>query len=312
MKNSKQLTRIGFAVATLILLGFPPTAVALIFLAYETGPLTGTLFLGGPIKIRLDGVTASTSYAPLPTGSAVGFGLGGTAPNITTGVGTLDALAGQSQAPNAFTNATLGNQLEDLWGIARVSLITDENSGSTVWSPSVKNREITIMFYGGQDFYLQQTTGTVQTIAGVGLRADWYVDTAFNFTAAGGPNPTPPRTGNTYPTATDGQLALTVVSVPGPFPSGAPVGTEYGMQVGATGTTGTGYFSPVPGSGPDAGLFAANARWDFATNPGSLGWSGSVHDTDPIFANVLPEPAATSIVLAGLLPMLGSRRRCRQ
>jgi hypothetical protein len=300
----------------------PGASEATIPLIFEEGPFIGQPYTAGAVKIRLVAFSAATAYAPLTVNSAVGFGAGAGAPNLPGGVAVLDALNPTLtlQAPNALAQpGRFGNGLEDLWGIARVAGIFDGHQGYRLFSPGVAGTEITIMFYGGQDFYVQQTGASEQTIDGAGLRADWYIENiAPGFTPfdpSGGPS-TPARGAATYPTVTDGTPALSTVTIPNFLhPDGVLGGAaaEYEVVVGPNGSrVGRGNFSVVPGSGPCAAQFAVGMTWLFEDNTFGappFGWSAKGNDSDPIYGAVVPEPGVMALALAGMLVIGGSVRK---
>jgi|GEM_PF-2566470 len=123
------------------------------------GPITiGTPFRGG-VQIFVEGLDAGTLYSPLAVGTSVGG----------NGAGAIGILNSQFQTPAP------NNRGDDTWGIGYVTRIVDPITNANVWTPLVKNQQITGMFYGAQDIFLRQDTATSQTIAAKGFTLDLYL-----------------------------------------------------------------------------------------------------------------------------------------
>ena len=328
MKKTNWLKQTGGAVFGLsALLAFAPNASAIVFTYEDTtsGHAIGEVFTGGGFRINLQNFDMGTTYATLgAAGSAAGFGQNGTGTQtVAGGISTLNSLAGQT-APTGAVGA------EDSWGIARIITITD-SVGSVIWSEPAKNAQITMMFYGLQDFYIQQEANGIQTIDGVGLQADFYIQgkneagyTQYNpLLGAGG------RTAlDAYSTVTDGTKFLTTSSVAGFIHNAGAYGglatqfeSKFNITAGGDGQTyltvtgGTdqaqfntnGFVSPF-GTGATADLFA-----QFTTAPTDVA-NWLVRSNDPIVGTVaVPDGGSTISLLGAALALLGvcARRRNR-
>jgi len=159
------------ALAALIALS--PTAKALT-LTYEdtlSGHPIGAPFIGGQFRINLQDFDMGTVYPTRPDGTATGFGEGGAAGSVTTGITAVNGIAGQTTATGASPLVVGG---EDTWGIAKILTITDA-AGSVIWSETGKNAQLTVMFYGESDFYQKQLAGGFSNEDGVNLHADVYL-----------------------------------------------------------------------------------------------------------------------------------------
>lgn len=313
--------RAGGGLLAAALVAFAPNASALV-LSYEdttSGRAIGTPFTGGDFRINLQNFDMGSTYPDLAVGASVGFGQGGASANRAAGTAALNGI---QVAP-----ATGRVGAEDTWGIARILTITDA-AGAVIWSEPVKNAQITAMFYGEQDFYVQQLANGFQHINGVGLNVDFYFQskavptyTAYNplLGSAG-------RTGlDTYTSVTDGQQFLRTTSTGGFLhPAGTLGGltaeflSVYNATSGGTGQTylnvigGTdaaqfntnGYVSPF-GTGNTADLFAA-----FTTTPTTVS-NWLVASNDPISGNLasVPDGGSTLLMLGAGLILLGLRQQ---
>ena len=237
----------------------------------------------------------------------------------------MNGIAGQT-APVGGLNG------EDTWGIARIVTITDL-AGSVIWSESQKNAEITMMFYGAQDFYIQQVENGFQHINAVDLQADFYFQsktdplyTQYNPLLGSGGR----IDQDSYTTVTDGTRFLTTESVAGfihgPNEFGGVASeflSNFHLTAGGNGQTylqvtgGTdaaqfntnGYTSPH-GAGTTADLFAV-----FTTTPTDVA-NWLVASNDPITGSVargVPDSGSTLLMLGfGLVCFgLGYRRHNR-
>jgi len=166
------------------------------------------LIPGERIYVKLSSFDEGTVYPVVAPGTTAG-GSGSNAADVAA----MDAVAGQIQAFNAAaTGSGLGNGLEDNWGIARITEITDA-AAVTLWSPSDTGTEVTAIFYGEQDIYYRQLDSRRQVTNGINFHIALYEDGANNWDPTGGSGA---RTGlTTYPTVTDGTLLLAGHSVPG-------------------------------------------------------------------------------------------------
>jgi hypothetical protein len=320
MKKLYRFRQAGGALLALsTLVGLSPTASAITFTYEDTvsGHAIGEAFTGGGFRINLQNFDMGTVYPTVAEGTTVGFGAGGGAGSVGAGITALNGIAGQTAPTGAVAP-------EDSWGIARIITITDL-AGSVIWSETNKNAEITMMFYGVQDFYMQQVENGFQHINGVDLQADFYFQdkndvgyTQYNpLLGSGG------RTGqDSYTTVTDGTQFLTTESVAGfihgPNEFGG-VATEFlsnfHLTAGGNGqvylqvTGGTdaaqfesnGFASPH-GAGTTADLFAV-----FTTTPTSVSdWL--VASNDPITGSIpqgVPDSGSTLLMLGFGLVCLG-------
>ena len=324
MKKLNTVKHTGAAVAALLTLGLASTAQAQLQLTYETGPNMGQVYNGG-FTIKLQGVDMGSLYN-LPVGTSAGFGQGGTSASVAAGVTALDAI-------DVGATGSIGS--EDSWGIARIEgIFADDSFNSRVWSPAGKNQELTIFFYGEQDYYVSQKDPQTFLTNGVNLRADFYLQsttapgyTPFNVAlgAAG-------RTSfSQYTGITDGALVLSTVSTAGFLNApGVNGGTaaEFATLFNDVSLIGEGstYLSIVGGT--DAAKYntdsyvsaflntTADLKASFTTAPPSgaaaaAGWL--VDFNDPIVGltgSAVPEPSTYGLMgAAALLGIAAYRRR---
>lgn len=321
MKNN-QTKFAGVALAALLAsVGLSPSANAQLVLTYETttsGHAIGESFnaSGGEFVIKLFNFDMGTVYAPL----AGGVG------SSVTGEAALDALP---QAP--ATGALLG---EDSWGIAKVEGIFD-SFGGRIWSEAGKGQELTIMFYGAKDFFVQQTSASTQEIGSTGMQIDLYLQTI------GGPgytayNPLLGSSGRTgfssYTTVTDGTLILSTISTPGFIYADGTFGgsaTEFRSSFNAgSGGLGETYLDVTGGSmmnefntnsvssifNSGADLFAQFTTAIYRDNPSSGTDDWLVSSQDPVTGNLaaIPEPSTYGLFAAGALVGLVALRRMKK
>jgi len=232
----------------------------------------------------------------------------GTVYNVDDGLyegeGALDALA-QVPAPGQLAG-------EDTWGVFRLDSITDESGMIDLWNRFTAETELTGIFWGGRDVYLNQTTGpggTSQQIHSGGIAAAR--------TAAGA-----------FDTFTDGGLAWTMNTVPGhnaDFPThefftefwpDAAVGNINAAggafaQVGAVDLDGDGVATDVGALNssiiPNNIAPGADFAFEFTGEPDATGTWLVVSD-DPI-RTAIPEPTTLALLSMGGLAM-ARRRRC--
>jgi hypothetical protein len=311
----------GAAIAAILAsIGFSPSAKAQFVLAYEeagNGHAVGDIYTG-PFRINLQNFDMGTVYPDLgAVGTARGYGQNGTGPqSVGGGITTLNGIPGAVGATGAQPN-------EDTWGIARILTITDL-AGQVVWSESVKNAQLTVMFHGEQDFYVNQLANGFQEINGAGMNVDLYFQSKTDpgYTAY---NPFPGSLGRTgaasYATVTDGTQILTTTSTSSFIHNDGTLGglaTEFSSVFNATsGGTGQVYLSVTGGSeasrfntnaftspfvaGVTADLFAQFTT--FINNPAVGDWL--VRSNDPVQGIYGPNvPDASASVTYGLMSAL--------
>jgi len=316
--------------------GFTPSANAQVNFVYETNTnpaLIGTAYTGGFFSLKYNNFDMGTQYGATPSGTYGSPTPGNGSPG-SGGIATLNGLAGQTAPTNTPANSGFA---EDSWGIASVAQIEDA-AGNIIWSRTGgKNQEITVMFYGSQDFFLTKD-GFQQVTSSVGLHVDMYVQS----TIGGGFTPYNPtlgsagRTGlSSYTTVTDGTMILSTVSRAG-FLYAA--GTEGGTATEFTSTFAPGVngkggaYLDVTG-GSMASVFNTNSitsvfnpalttdlRVEFTTQPnsgpGAVGPATAdwlVRSNDPVtgFIVPVPEPSTYGLVAAGALLGLVAFRRMK-
>jgi hypothetical protein len=332
MKILTKTRRAGVALTAIsALIGFVPSASSLV-LTYEdsvSGHAVGTPFVGGTFLINLQDFDMGTLYPSTLPGGAAGFGENGTGTQtVAGGISTLNSI----QTAGAVGANPAGG--EDTWGIARINTITDQ-FGSIIWSTAGKQAELTVMFYGEQDFYIQNLANNpgYQSIDGVGLHADLWLQ---SFTDPGFTqyNPGQGSAGRTaldrYTSVTDGTMILSTVSTAGflhgPGQFGGPssefnsvfnpnAGGEGQAYLSVTGGADAaqfntnGYTSPyIPGNTAD--LFA---QFTTDANPGVSNWL--VSSNDPIEGNIargVPDSGSTLLLFGLGLGFLAEAYRRRR
>jgi len=344
MKNKTKISTGGLMLAAVVAcVGLAPTARAQFTMSYEFNSGDGLHHAGdafsGPMRINLANFDMGSLYAPMALGASAGYGAGGTGTqSVSGGIGTLDS-AQAAGATGAALQSTVINGAaqsaslshEDSWGIAQIFSITDL-AGNLVWSEGGKNAQLTIMFYGEKDFYVNQLANGFQEINGVGMHVDLYYQnksevgyTAYNATPGSGG-----RTGPSgYSTVTDGNLILSTVSTSGFIHNDGTLGglaTEFASTYNATsGGTGQVYLNVTGGSmasafdqnyfnspfvaGQTADLFA-----QFTTTvTNKSDWL--VSSNDPVTGAFVPVPEPSTYGLAGaalLSGMIALRRRSQK
>ena len=302
------------------------TRGAVIPLVYEDGPKIGQAYAGGPLTIQITAYESGTLYNPnLPIGTQLGYSGPPAAAGYQTGVSLLDTLAAVpatgAQARGNYAGAN-GNQ-EDGWGIMQVNDIKDAN-GFDLFTPSGKGQQLTAIFYGEQDFLLNQSTASLQNYSGVGLQADFYLSSTRNF------DPTLGTAGrnasNGYAGVTGGGFVMHVGSVPG-FINGPGIlggtATEFQSSYDYATSTGRGeaFANVAPGSAEYAILHSGGFASAYGYGNADLNFTYTDHATptadwlvqanDPLVGNVaVPEPTSMAAV-AGLAITVLSRRKRR-
>jgi hypothetical protein len=234
---------------------------------------------------------------------------------------------------------------EDSWGIIRITdILATASNGAThsLFNSLVSPFELTAIFWGVQDFYLRQVSEgsgdafSGQIIDGTGLRVDIYMDPAKNFDQTDGPDA---RTAaDMYPTVTDGNLVLSLLSTPGFINADGTLGgvaTEFESNTAAVGYAALNVIGgddetvaqfdtdAIGFEGSSGALFqpglagqvATDVWFSFTSTQGVNGWD--VTSNDPMLANIrgpsVPDSASTLGLLGGVLALFGflARRRSR-
>lgn len=314
--------------ALITLVGFAPNASAQLF-SYEATSFDGTHHAGdvysGAIRINLQDFDMGTLYPALgATGNGAGYGQNGT--------GTQTVAGGETTLNGIQTAAATGAiGSEDSWGIARIITITDL-AGNVVWSEPVKHAQLTVMFYGEQDFYVNQLANGFQEVDGSGMHVDLYLQnytdplyTAYNPSAGSAG-----RTGASgYTTVTDGQLVLSTVSTADFIhPAGTLGGlaTEFDSVFNQTsGGSGQAYLSVTGGtyakqfdqnyfSSPYVAGVTADLFAQFTTVVNSSTGNWLVSSNDPVTGDfvAVPEPSTYGLLGAAFLSGIIALRRRSQ
>jgi hypothetical protein len=270
---------------------------------------------GGALKIKIVALNNGAVYPSL-----------GAAGTVVSGEAAVDAIAGQVPPAGGMPG-------EDSWGVAKVTTITTP-AGDILWQDGDFDLQLTALFYGEVDFYVEQIDAANQRIGGTGLSFALYEDS----TVGGTPyDPSPGSAARTaltaYTTVTDGTLVLSGVSVAGHIHMAGVAGglaTEFESRYNTSSLTGDGdaflqvtggrdaalfdtdTFDPLDGAYPKADLQLA---WDtypalVGPDPGDSGGSDwLVEADDPIRGTYVPEPATLGLVAAGALALVRRRRR---
>jgi hypothetical protein len=235
-------------------------------------------------------------------------------------IGDLDALTTVTPASFKLDPA------EDAWGIQVATEIWNDTQTVRLWTAAVSPWELTGMFWGVQDTYLDQTNSTTQEIHSVNFRAAFWVDDSPDFDPTGGPSA---RTGTaSYPTATDGHLFWSMLGLAGAADSNFPA-DEFFTTFNPSAAPG----APNVGNGSVAGVYGTNAAGTggansvFDSSLNGADWSvrftgvsptgnvasWAVQSNDPLITTAVPTPAAAYAGLLGLGLLVGSKvwRRVR-
>ncbi len=322
------------ALAALLALTHQATAIPLVWV---DGPQAGQAFSGGGIQIKAVNYDTGTLYNPLTVGTSLGYS-GSPGAGVAGGQTTLNA-------PAVIQRPILGgNGAEDSWGILRITNIQATASDGVlrdVYNSAVAGFELTAMFWGVQDFYVNQVSagsnlpGGGQIIDGTGLRVDIWSDASKNFNQTPGPTGVGGRTSaSTYNTVTDGTLELSLLSTPGFINANGTFGgsaTEFEANtantgyaalnvtggasatqfntnaIGFGGSSGAGFLPGV------AGQTSMDIWFSFTSTQGVNGWD--ITSNDPMLANIatgVPDTGSTLLMFAlGLGLMAEAYRRNR-
>ena len=330
MKNIMKLSTGGMMLTALIAaIGFAPSARAQLF-SYEATSFDGLHHAGdvfsGQFRINLQNFDMGTLYPSLGApGNAAGYGQNGTGTQtIAGGQTTLNGI--QSVGATGAVGA------EDSWGIARIVTVTDLD-GNVVWSEPVKHAQLTVMFYGEQDFYVNQLANGFQEVNGSGMHVDLYLQ---NYSDSGYTPYNPlagsaGRTGsNGYATATDGSLILSTVSTPDFIHDAGTLGglaTEFASVFNDTsGGSGQAYLSVTGGTyapqfdrnffdSPYVPGVTADLYAQFTTNINTSTGDWLVRSNDPVTGDfvAVPEPSTYGLIGAAMLSgIIALRRRAQR
>jgi hypothetical protein len=335
MKLLNRTCKAGLAsLALASAIGFSPSAMAL-NLVWVDGPQAGQTFSGGGIQIKAVNYDTGSLYAPLALNSAIGFGQGGASADVASGITALNAA--QTRAPLGVVAGQ-----NDSWGILRITNIQATASDGVlrdIYNSAVSPVELTAMFWGVNDFYLKQISagsglaGAGQIIDGQGLAVNIYSDPSKNFNQTAGP--TGAHTVNTYPTATDGTLELSLLSTPGFINAAGTLGgvaTEFESNTANTGYAALNVIGGASAAqfntnaigfgGSSGGAFSAglgnqtstDVWFSFTSTQGVNGWD--VTSNDPMLANIAtatPDGGSTLLMLgSGIVLMVGGLYRRRK
>lgn len=317
--------KVGVALAALAALTTMPSASALP-LVWLDGPQAGQTFNGGAIIVKAINYDTGTLYQQLPVGTTVGYS-GNPGAGVAGGEATLNGLAGQRPALNSAP-------AEDSWGIIKITDILSVGSDGllhNVYNHISSPYELTAMFWGVKDFYLNQVSpgsglpGGGQVIDGTGLRVDLYSDASKNFDPTAGPGGR--TTVSTYGTVTDGTLELSLLSTPGFINANGTFGGTATEFEANTANVGYAALNVIGGSassvsqfdtngigfgGSNGALFtpglitASTDIWfSFTSTQGVNGWD--ITSNDPMLANIrgnVPDSGSSLLLLSAGLACL--------
>jgi hypothetical protein len=253
-----------------------------------------------------------------------------------TDAGTLNGLT--QLAPTGAKNPLVGEK-EDSWGVFRLDSITDPTGTIDLWNRFTATTEITGIFWGEHDVYMDQTVVTYlgtdyvsQDIHGVGMHIAFFEQAKLGGTV---PNPYPvggiaaARTApGAFTTFTDGTLIWSMNSVPGhdtSFPTHEFFANFWPDDSPLGGNASGGFFADMGAVDldGDGGADVGTLNWLIDTNPtpdfqfaftgdpdGTFTWI--VISDDPIRTSVIPEPLTMFGVFGAASALVGYMRRRRR
>ena len=242
------------------------------------------------------------------------------------------------------TGGLINGVQSDTWGIIRVENI--ETPGGGYLYQGGENAEITAIFWGMQDTYLEQVTSTgvvTQDIHGVGMQIAFFYDTTPDWVAANAVGPLGWSTAlglggldrPEYAGITDGELIWTMRSTTGwslDF-----LMEEFFAQFNAAGATYASSGNMLLNIGPVDGWGTGSQNWTLDTDT-ILGYQTGdtvfsptktvdiliafdgtdtnsglwlLRTTDPIEGDMVPEPLTMAGLMLGIGSLVGYIRRRR-
>lgn len=181
MNTRSILKPVGAAIVSILTVGISPDAKGIAFQNLTQLPA------GVSYVFKLSNFDEGALYATQPLNGEIGA-----TNNPAAGVALMDAqeVLSPVNAHNTGGIAGLGGSVrEDTWGTAIIQQIfRSDNLVMPVWSAAADQQQLTMMFYGAQDFYGKQTSlglapgpqDDSMTIASRGLQIDVYLENTAN------------------------------------------------------------------------------------------------------------------------------------